>query len=63
MRSGSWVGRTFEIVDAFSVEHTSPILDTGLGASEESDHIDHLCRCFTLLLGSRHDVRHKPCFG
>jgi len=40
-----------EIIDAFAIEHTGPVLDTGLGASEESNHVHHLRRCFTLLLG------------
>ena len=53
--------RTFEIIDPFAIEHTSPVLDTGLGASEEGDHVNRLRRCFTLLLGSGHAVCHKPC--
>ena len=62
-RVAKGAGRTFEIIDPFAIEHTSPVLDTGLGASEESDHIDRLRGCFTLLLGGRHAVRHKLCFG
>lgn len=61
--SGYWMEHTFEIIDAFAIEYTGPVLDTGLGASEESNHIDHLRRCFTLLLGSRHVLRHKPALG
>ena len=53
-----WARLAFEVIDTFTVENTSPVLNSGLGASEESNHIDYIRRCFALLLYSGHGVRH-----